>query len=291
MGLQVEIFNPVLNIETKNINETSNEYSVALGLGMHNIFPVFPINVNLLLEEIIYKRIQAKQKKNVVLLVIFLVLALLEYSVKFYFELKQKEKELRYLEEEYRAQRIPSGEPGVNFSYEQIINEVNKAKEKKANFEKIKGIIENIQNEKARWLDVLAELSELLNNKFDGIYTGNIWIDRINFQEKKSITIVGYTKTYNMITNFIRALNKSKHFSVPENERPQQQEKVIDGETFIEFTLKADVKHYIESAKTEEEKNEVKKEESPKQPAAAAQEEKETKKTDNSEDDSEAEEE
>ncbi|HPG31910.1 MAG TPA: pilus assembly protein PilM, partial [bacterium] len=241
LELPVEIFNPIERIETQNLNEKSHEYSVALGLGLRNIYDIFPININLIPDDITLRRRKVKQKKYLIIFFVLLILALGELGLFVYLGFQRKTNEANYLQTEYDKK------------YATILKEVNEVKAKKEGFEKVRGIIQNIQNEKAKWLDILRELSELLNDKFsDGLNTKNIWIETITFSEKSRISITGVAKSYDMIKNFIMRLGETKHFT-PSQEPPSQQETIINEKKYYRFSLFADLKHNVvsEEAKPE----------------------------------------
>nr|MBP7654093.1 pilus assembly protein PilM [Candidatus Dependentiae bacterium] len=248
LELPIEIFNPIEGFEAQGLTEKSHEYSVALGLGLRNIYNVFPININLIPDDITLRRRKVKQKKNIIILSVFLIIALIEAGLYGYLEYVRKSNEFTYLENEYKNK------------YEPILTEVNTVKAKKEGFEKVKTIIETIQNDKAKWLNVLSELFGLLTDKFgDGLKPSNIWIESIGISGKDKITITGIAKTYDTIKNFTMRLGETKHF-VPAKEPPTQQEVILNEKKYYRFTIAADIKHSIpaEEVKPEEKAGENK---------------------------------
>jgi Tfp pilus assembly protein PilN len=166
---------------------------------------------------------------------VLLLFGLIEFGLAFYFSYTRRQNELEYVKEKYEK------------DYAKIINELEQNEKKKKNFEKVKSVIENIRDNKSRWLDILSELAMLLNDPSeDGLNTRNLWIDNLEFPEKQTIIIKGYSKSFALVTSFIKTLNASKHFNVDPTERPRMQERLFGETIYQEFSIKVGLRHKAE---------------------------------------------
>ncbi|HOK40203.1 MAG TPA: pilus assembly protein PilM [bacterium] len=228
-----EFINKRLSINTEEINgskiieglsgEEIYYYAAEIGSAINAFEKRINFEINLL--PLDYKRQKEKEFQNKFLMLsgIAGLILLLEFGGIWWFKFKNLNTELEiYKKEEMRLKPV--------------LDNIAKLQKLKKEVEKKNEIIDKITNERAKWLDVLAEFAKIIDNR-------TTWIETMNFNGKDLVSISGYTKSFEQIVNFINELNKSKYFKV--TDRPVQNIVKINNIEYKKFSFNCSINHNV----------------------------------------------
>ncbi|MCK4648853.1 type IV pilus assembly protein PilM [bacterium] len=209
LGVPVEIADPLSRIKYDpaifKLKEILSSFSVAVGLALKAI-ELGEVRISLL-PQIVREKvlIQARKRNLMVAAGLGVVIAILG-GLLFLQRLQQKETRLARIEEELAHPQYAWKDPETGKEIP-IIDRINQLKKEKSVVEKRMRIIEGLLLEKARWLDVLLEMTR--------VFPSAVWLKSLSLPAKDSVRISAQASSVEAISNLMVRLKNSPYFENP----------------------------------------------------------------------------
>ncbi len=198
LRVPVEIADPLSQIKydptTFKLEEILPSLSVVVGLALRAI-ELGEIRISLL-PQIVRERVLIRARRRNLMIaaglgatIIFLI------GLLFLQRLQQKETRLNYVEAELEKVK-------------EIVPKVKKLKREKAAAEKREKVITGLLTEKARWLDVLLEMTR--------VFPSSVWLKSLSLPAKDSASISAQASSVEAVSNLMVRLKSSPYFEDPD---------------------------------------------------------------------------
>jgi type IV pilus assembly protein PilM len=195
LGVPVEIADPLLKIKydslTFKLKDLSPSFSVAVGLALRAL-EVGEIKLNLLPDLVKEKALHQTRKRDVKNAVILGVVVIILAGLVFLQKLYQKEARLHYVETELHK-------------VADIVPKVQRLEREKALVEKKMKVVEALLLERARWLEVLLEMTRAIPS--------SAWVQNASFPAKNSARITAQAADVPAVSSVMDNLSRSSLFS------------------------------------------------------------------------------
>ncbi|HEA47524.1 MAG TPA: type IV pilus assembly protein PilM [bacterium] len=194
LGAPVEIADPLSRIKydpsTFKLKEILPSFSVSVGLALRAL-ELGEIKISLL-PQIVKERALIQTRKRNLMIAAGLGVAIIVFSgLLFLQQLQQREARLEQIKAELEK-------------IKDIVPKVEKLKKEKAAVEKRMKVITGLLTEKARWLDVLLEMTK--------VFPSSVWIKSLSLPAKDSASISAQASSVEAVSNLMVRLNKSPYF-------------------------------------------------------------------------------
>jgi len=209
LGVPVEIANPLSQIKYDSaifkLKEMLPSFSVAMGLALKAI-KLGEVRISLL-PQIVRERVLIQARKRNLMVAAGLVGVIAIFGgLLFLQRLQQKETRLARIEEEISQPQYVWTDPETGKEI-RIIDRINQLKKEKAAVEKRMRIIEGLLLEKARWLDVLLEMTR--------VFPSAVWLKSLSLPAKDNAGITAQASSVEAVSNLLVRLKKSPYFEDP----------------------------------------------------------------------------
>ncbi|MBU4129157.1 type IV pilus assembly protein PilM [bacterium] len=197
LGVPVEIADPLSQIKydptTFKLKEILPSFSVSVGLALHAL-ELGEIKISLL-PQIVRERALIQARKRNLMIAAGLGVAIIVFSgLLFLQRLQQRETRLRQVEVELEK-------------IKDIVPKVEKLKKEKRDVEQRMKVITGLLTEKARWLDVLLEMTR--------VFPSSVWIQSLSLPSKDNASISAQAGSVEAVSNLLVNLKKSPYFEDP----------------------------------------------------------------------------
>lgn len=194
LGVPVEIADPLSQIKYDptifKLKEILPSFSVSVGLALHAL-ELGEIKISLL-PQIVRERALIQARKRNLMIAAGLGVAIIVFSgLLFLQRLQQRETRLRQVEAELEK-------------IKDIVPKVEKLKKEKRDVEQRMKVITGLLTEKARWLDVLLEMTR--------VFPSPVWIQSLSLPSKESASISAQANSVEALSNLMVRLKKSPYF-------------------------------------------------------------------------------
>ncbi len=194
LGVPVEIADPLSQIKYDpaifKLKEILPSFSVAVGLALRAI-ELGEVRISLL-PQIVKERVLIQARKRNLMIAAGLGVAIIIFSgLLFLQRLQQREARLRQVEAELEK-------------IKDIVPKVEKLKREKAAVEKREKVITGLLTEKAKWLDVLLEMTR--------VFPSSIWLKSLSLPTKESASISAQAGSVEAVSNLMVRLKSSPYF-------------------------------------------------------------------------------
>lgn len=217
-GLEVEVLNPLGNLSADGV-DLGVELGAALGLGLRVSGYPCAVSINLLPADIaVRKRTMAKQRNITIMGVLGGALAL-ELAFAGYWVYTMRSDELSAVQAKLDGLQA-------------IVKQVEELKKTRQQLEKRRNLIRRLTLDRARWIDVLAELQRILE---DPQLSGPAWCTALTFTSKSDCTFSGKTGDFKTVGELNGLLKKSPYFVIQGFPTPSTD---AEGMVIFTFTLK-----------------------------------------------------
>jgi len=194
-GLDIRVLNPLEKFSAEGV-DVGPELAVALGLGLRVIDHECPIANNLLPADIAVRKRGLVRQRNLTILGVLGAVVFLELAGAGYMIYNQRVDELDTINNRLNE-------------LERVVKQVEELKQVRDELSERKNLIRTLSMERARWLDVLAELNNIL-----ALMPEDVWLSSLTFPNKTSGAISGQTGTYEAVGELNAALDASPYFTV-----------------------------------------------------------------------------
>lgn len=197
LGVPVEIADPLSQIKYDptifKLKEILPSFSVSVGLALHAL-ELGEIKISLL-PQIVRERALIQARKRNLMIAAGLGVAIIVFSgLLFLQRLQQRETRLRQVEAELEK-------------IKDIVPKVEKLKKEKRDVEQRMKVITGLLTEKARWLDVLLEMTR--------VFPSSVWIQSLSLPSKDNASISAQAGSVEAVSNLLVNLKKSPYFEDP----------------------------------------------------------------------------
>ncbi|MCG2676313.1 type IV pilus assembly protein PilM [bacterium] len=194
LGVPVEIADPLSQIKYDptifKLKKILPSFSVSVGLALHAL-ELGEIKISLL-PQIVRERALIQARKRNLMIAAGLGVAIIVFSgLLFLQRLQQRETRLRQVEAELEK-------------IKDIVPKVEKLKKEKRDVEQRMKVITGLLTEKARWLDVLLEMTR--------VFPSPVWIQSLSLPSKESASISAQANSVEALSNLMVRLKKSPYF-------------------------------------------------------------------------------
>ncbi|MBU4310360.1 type IV pilus assembly protein PilM [bacterium] len=194
LGVPVEIADPLSQIKYDptifKLKKILPSFSVSVGLALHAL-ELGEIKISLL-PQIVRERALIQARKRNLMIAAGLGVAIIVFSgLLFLQRLQQRETRLRQVEVELEK-------------IKDIVPKVEKLKKEKRDVEQRMKVITGLLTEKARWLDVLLEMTR--------VFPSPVWIQSLSLPSKESASISAQANSVEALSNLMVRLKKSPYF-------------------------------------------------------------------------------
>ncbi len=194
LRVPVEIADPLSRIKydptTFKLKEILPSFSVAVGLALRAV-ELGEIKISLLPQIVKEKALIQARKRNLMIAAGLGMAIILFSGLLFLQRLQQRETRLAYIKAELEK-------------IKDIIPKVEKLKREKTAVEKRMKVITGLLTEKARWLDVLLEMTR--------VFPSSVWIQSLSLPAKDSASISAQASSVEAVSNLMVRLRKSPYF-------------------------------------------------------------------------------
>ena len=195
LGVPVEIANPLSQIKydlaTFKLEELLPSFGVAVGLALRAL-GLGEIRISLLPRMVKEKLLFQARKKNLMIAAGLAALIIVFLGLLFFQRLQRKE--VRLAQVEAQMEKLKD-----------IVPKVEKLKREKAVVEKKEKVIKNLLLERARWLDVLLEMTNA--------FPASVWIQNLSLPTKETASISAVkASSMEAFTNLTERLKASPYF-------------------------------------------------------------------------------
>ena len=209
LGAPVEIADPLSRIKYDptifKLKEILSSFSVAVGLALKAI-ELGEVRISLLPHVVREKVLIQARKRNLMVAAGLGVVIAIFGGLLFLQRLQQKETHLARLEEELAQPQYVWKDPETGKEI-RIIDRINQLKKEKSAVEKRMRIIEGLLLERARWLDVLLEMTK--------VFPSAVWLKNLSLPAKDSVRISAQASSVEMVSNLMVRLKNSPYFENP----------------------------------------------------------------------------
>ncbi|MCG2677650.1 type IV pilus assembly protein PilM, partial [bacterium] len=197
LGVPVEIADPLSQIKYDptifKLKKILPSFSVSVGLALHAL-ELGEIKISLL-PQIVRERALIQARKRNLMIAAGLGVAIIVFSgLLFLQRLQQRETRLRQVEAELEK-------------IKDIVPKVEKLKKEKRDVEQRMKVITGLLTEKARWLDVLLEMTR--------VFPSSVWIQSLSLPSKDNASISAQAGSVEAVSNLLVNLKKSPYFEDP----------------------------------------------------------------------------
>ena len=198
LGVPVEIADPLSRIKydptTFKLEEILPSFSVAVGLALCAT-DLGEIRISLLPQMVREKVLIQARKRNLMFAAGLGATVILFLGLLFLQRLHQREVRFDYIEAELEKVK-------------EIVPKVKKLKREKAAVEKREKVITGLLTEKAKWLDVLLEMTR--------VFPSSVWIKSLSLPAKDSASITAQASSVEAVSNLLVRLKSSPYFEPPD---------------------------------------------------------------------------
>jgi type IV pilus assembly protein PilM len=194
LRVPVEIADPLAKIKydpaTFKLKEILPSFSVAVGLALRAI-GLGEVKISLLPQIVREKALIQARKRNLLVAAGLGIAIILFSGLLFLQRLQQRETRLAQVEAELEK-------------IKEIVPKVEKLKREKAAVEKREKVITGLLTEKAKWLDVLLEMTR--------VFPSSVWLKSLSLPAKDSASISAQASSVEAVSNLMVRLKKSPYF-------------------------------------------------------------------------------
>jgi len=209
LRVPVEIADPLSQIKydptTFKLKEILPSFSVAVGLALRAI-DLGEVRISLLPQIVREKVLIQTRKRNLMIAAGLGVAIAIFGGLLFLQRLQQKETHLARIKEELAQPKYVWKDPESGKEI-RIIDRINQLKKEKSAVEKRMRIIEGLLLERARWLDVLLEMTR--------VFPSSVWIQSLSLPAKDSASISAKASSVEAVSNLMVRLKNSLYFEDP----------------------------------------------------------------------------
>ncbi|MBA7660091.1 Cell division protein FtsA [subsurface metagenome] len=194
LGVPVEVADPLSQIKYDpaifKLKEILPSFSVAVGLALRAI-ELGEVRISLL-PQIVKERVLIQARKRNLMIAAGLGVAIIIFSGLLFLQ-RIQQREARLAQVEAELEKIKD-----------IVPKVEKLKREKAAVEKREKVITGLLTEKAKWLDVLLEMTR--------VFPSSIWLKSLSLPTKESASISAQAGSVEAVSNLMIRLKSSPYF-------------------------------------------------------------------------------